>query len=373
MSIADTFYRKVARPALFACNPEIIHDLFIVGGQTAGALSPVRSSISHFYGYKGPDISKTVDGVKYELPVLLSAGFDPDGKLTRILKSVSFGGEEIGSTTAKGCKGNPRPRLTRLIKNDSIVVNKGLRNHGVDALIKNLKRTPRTPGYVLGISIARTNMAEACIDVEAGIKDFCYSFKRLNEENVGDYYTINISCPNTFDGEGFADPKNLRPLLPRLREIPCAKPVYLKMPINPSWEVFNELCQIADENKIQGLIIGNLNKNYSELKYPDEVVHKNIKKTGAVYQTGVSEQYRGGLSGRPCFERSNELIRKTREAWGNRFTIIGVGGVMSPEDAMVKFDAGADLIMLITGMIFGSPSLMHDICVAYSERQKKNA
>ena len=369
MGVDDFLYRRLARPILFKLDPDFIHDVILDVGEFAGRFGFLRAAVGILYRYRGPDISKTVDGVRYELPVLLSAGFDADGRLTRILRSTSFGGEEVGSTTAQACSGNPKPRMTRLIKNNSIIVNKGLRNHGVDALIAKLKRTPREPGYVIGISIARTNTRTACIDVDAGIEDFVTSFKKLNEAGIGDYYTINISCPNTFDGEGFIEPENLARLLPRIKAIPCAKPIYLKMPINKTWEEFDELCKIADENGICGLVIGNLNKDYKELKHHDEFLKKTIKKNGSVYHHSAPEDFRGGLSGEPCFERSIKLIRQTREKYGSRFSIVGVGGISSPKRAMQTFDAGADLVMLITGMIFETPGLMRNICYEYAKRR----
>jgi len=349
----DFLYQHALKPLLFKCNPEVMHDLFVAVGEFSGRFWILRKLFSFIYGYHGKDISKTVDGVIYHTPVLLSAGFDANGQLTRILPSLSFGGEEIGSTTAHPCEGNPRPRLTRLIRNKSLVVYKGLRNHGVDALIAKLKRTPRAPGYVLGISIARTNEPEASTDIEAGILDYVESFQKLAAAGVGDYFTINISCPNSYTGETFIDPVLFAQLMPRLMEIPHTKPVYIKMPINIPWEQFSALLDIADRNGVQGVIIGNLNKDYSHLNHPED----------------APKAFRGGLSGTPTFKLSNELIKKTRGAYGKRFTIIGTGGIFTPEDAMAKFDAGADLIQLVSGMIFEGPGLMRDICKRYAERK----
>jgi len=347
----DFLYKHALKPILFKMHPDHVHEVFVFIGENLGRFKIGRVFTDFFYNYKGPDISKTVDGNTYRTPVLLSAGFDSNGRLTRILPSLSFGGEEIGSTTAHPCEGNPRPRLTRLIRNKSIVVYKGLRNYGVDALIKRLVKTPCIPGFIIGISIARTNEQAASTDVEAGIRDYAESFKKLNEAGIGDYYTLNISCPNSYTGEVFSDPALLARLLPRLREIPCDKPVYLKMPINIPWNQFEKMLEIADKNGIRGVIIGNLNKNYADLTYPEDAPKK----------------FRGGLSGAPCFELSNQLIRKTRERYGKRFTIIGTGGIFTPEEAMAKFKAGADLIQLVSGMIFEGPGLMQEICEKYAE------
>jgi len=351
MSLVDILYRRVLKPILFKCNPETMHDLFVTVGEMAGGFIVLRKFFGFLYNYRGADISKIVDGVTYRTPVLLSAGFDSNGRLTQILSSLSFGGEEIGSTTAHPCEGNPRPRLTRLIRNKSLVVYKGLRNEGIDVLINRLTHTPRVPNYVIGISIARTNEPEAATDVEAGIRDYVESFKKLAAAHIGDYYTINISCPNSYTGETFIEPSLFARLMPRLQEIPHTQPVYIKMPINIPWEQFAALLDIADRNGVQGVIIGNLNKKYDDLTYPED----------------APAVFRGGLSGAPCFKLSNELIRKTRKKYDKRFTIIGTGGIFTPDDAMTKFAAGADLIQMVSGMIFEGPGLMKKICERYAK------
>lgn len=348
----DTLYRRVMKPMLFMMDPDTAHDLFIWIGEFSGRFFLLRGMFSGLYGYTGPDIGKTVDGIHYRTPVLLSAGFDTNGRLTRILPSLSFGGEEIGSVTAEYCEGNPKPRMIRMPRNKSIVVFKGLRNKGVGALIDKLSHTKREKEYVLGISIARTNSKDANCSVEASIEDFFQSYKKLNLANIGDYYTINISCPNAFGGETFAEPLLLKQLLLRLTSIPSAKPLYLKMPINLEWEAFNALLQVAEKFQVHGVVIGNLNKEYKEVDFKED----------------CPTAYRGGLSGKPCATRSTALIRRTRETYGNRFTIFGVGGILTPNDAMEKFAAGADLIQLISGLIFTGPGLVKDICNVYAKQ-----
>jgi len=354
-------YKHVLKPILFLFDPENVHDFFTWTGELLGKCVITRWAVGLIYGYRGK--SKTVDGIAYRTPILLSAGFDYNGRLTQILPCIGFGGEEVGSVTARPCEGNPKPRLTRLPKSRSIIVNKGLRNEGVDAIIKRIKSkhtflndqvsmtNDQKHRFVIGISIARTNDERSAESIQAGIEDYVYSFRRLNEENVGDYYTINISCPNAFGGETFAKPELLAQLLPALMtiqnslDIQRRKPVYVKMPINIPWEQFRELLKIIDQNGFSGVVIGNLNKDYSWLDVREE----------------APKEYVGGLSGKPCTHPSTDLIRKTREIYGNRFTIIGVGGIMSPETAKEKFDAGADLIQLITGMIYEGPGLVKKI------------
>lgn len=342
------FYKYILKPILFRFDPESIHNLFTRVGQFSGKYAVTRKLVDMVYGYHGPDISKTIDGITYRTPFLLSAGFDYNGQLTDILGSIGLGGEEVGSVTARACEGNPAPRLTRLPLSKSIIVNKGLKNEGVDKIIERLKKSTvdsyqskskRT--FIVGISIARTN-DEQSASIEAGIEDYAYSFRRLNEEGMGDYYTINISCPNSFGGETFAKPELLDKLLGRLKRIPCSKPVYVKMPINISWPHFDNLLKIIDNHGLSGVVIGNLNKDYDSL---------DVRKEAPAV-------FKGGLSGRPCTHLSTDLIYKTKALYGNKLTIIGVGGVMSPETALEKFEAGADLVQLITGLIYEGPGLV---------------
>ena len=352
-------YTHLLKPILFKFDPEAVHDFFVSSGEFFGTNPVTRGLVGLVYGYHGRDISKIVDGITYRTPFLLSAGFDYNGRLSNILSHIGFGGEEVGSVTARACEGNAKPRLTRLLESKSILVNKGLRNEGVDAVIKRLQKRKSRRGlaseasprkFVVGVSIARTNDAQS-VPIQAGIEDYVYSFKRLNEEGIGDYYTINISCPNAFGGESFANPDLLERLLSALATVPCSKPVYIKMPINLPWDDFNALLKVIVAHKLKGVVIGNLNKDYSYLDMREE----------------APVAYKGGLSGKPCTHLSTDLIYKTREVYGKTLTIIGVGGVMSPETAQEKFDAGADLVQLISGMIFEGPGLVKRLCASYSK------
>jgi dihydroorotate dehydrogenase len=342
-------YQKIIKPILFRFNPEKVHDFFIWFGEFAGSFWILRKFFGLIYGYRGKEIGKTIDGLYYKTPIVLSAGFDYNARLTRILPYLGFGGVEVGSVTVRPCEGNPKPRLKRLVKSKSILVNKGLRNQGADAIIQRLKNTPREKDFVIGVSIARTN-DELSASTEEGVEDFFYSFRRLNEENVGDYYTINISCPNVFGGETFATPDLLFRLLSKIKSIPCDKPIYVKLPINLSLGETDALLEIIDKLGFNGVVVGNLNKKYADLDFREEAPQK----------------YSGGISGKPCFTLSNQLIKHIREKYKNRFTIFGCGGVLSPEDALVKLQSGSDLLQMITGIIFMGPGLIRQICKSLS-------
>ena len=337
------FYKNALKPVLFKFDPDLIHTLFVKVGVTCGNVTLLKKMIHNIYGEPHLDKPIVVDGLNYMGPVLLSAGFDYNAHLSHILFSMGFAGEEVGSVTARACPGNHPPRLRRLIKSQSIQVYKGLKNDGVEAIISRIKTKNIPEGFILGISIAKTNDEKNASQIE-GIKDYCYSFRRLNEENVGDFYTINISCPNAFGGEDFANAKSLDILLTELKKNICHKPIYIKMPINKSWDEFQALLNVIDKHHIHGVVIGNLNKNYKDADFPGE----------------ATSEFRGGLSGKPCRELSNQLIKKTRELYPE-MTIMGCGGILTTEDAMEKIQLGANLVQLITGMIFSGPQLMNDI------------
>lgn len=345
-------YKKILKPILFIFNPETVHAFFVFFGIILGSNPLTRKLVNFFYGYSGKDISKKVDGLTYKTPIVLSAGFDYNGNLTQILPFIGLGGVEVGSVTAKPCNGNPSPTLTRLPNSNAIIVNKGLKNDGVDVIINRLKKKKRFKDFIIGISIAKTNNKQ-CADTQEAVKDYCYSFTRLNEENIGDYYTINISCPNAFGGETFTKPDLLEQLLFEIKKIPCTKPIYIKMPINIFWEETKDLLDVITKYKINGVIFGNLNKNYLDIPHNSE----------------RPPEYRGGISGKPCFHPSNILIEKAKKEYGDRLTIIGCGGIFTSVDALYKFELGSQLIHLITGIIYEGPGLIKKICKAYSENK----
>ena len=342
-------YQKILKPFLFLFSPDLVHTAFVKLGICLIAAPPLRSILRLIYG--PPTTSLVVDGIHYSGPILLSAGFDYNAQLAPILWDIGFAGQEVGSVTAQKCLGNPPPNLKRLIRSQSIQVFKGLKNDGVEIIIKRLKELPIPKPFVLGISIAKTNN-EACADENEAIADYVTSYRRCFEEKIGDFFTINISCPNAFGGEDFARPDALRKLITSLKSVPSDKPIYFKMPINRPWAEFSQLLNVLEEFKVHGVVIGNLNKDYQSIDFQDEL---------------KSTEFRGGLSGKPCQKLSNELIGLTKKHFP-RMTIMGCGGVLNVQDAIEKFEAGADLIQMISGMIFNGPHVLGEINKMYQER-----
>jgi dihydroorotate dehydrogenase len=345
------FYAHILKPFLFCFSPDLVHKVFVDLGIIIGKNRILRFLLRCLYGTPQSSCHLIVDGITYKGPALLAAGFDYNAHLAPVLWDIGLSGEEVGSVTAKKCLGNPPPNLKRLIQSKSIQVFKGLKNDGVETIIERLKKNPKPKDFVLGISIAKTN-DESCAAQDKAIEDYCYSYKRLHEENLGDFYTINISCPNAFGGEDFARPEALRELLVALKEIKSTKPLYFKMPINKSWDEFKDLVDVLIEFKVHGVVIGNLNKQYEDLDFPKEL---------------SAQEYRGGLSGKPCQKLSNQLIKQVRLNYPE-LTIIGCGGILSAEDALEKMRLGANLVQLISGMIFTGPHLINQINTLYQER-----
>ena len=275
----------------------------------------------------------------------LSAGFDYNGNLTGILPSVGFGWHTIGTVTLQPYAGNQKPRLGRFPKSQALLVNKGLKNIGAVEIIKKLKNVEfKIP---TGISIASTNKHFNTPKLQ--IADIIECFKLFEKSKVKHaYYELNISCPNTFGGEPFNTTERLEALLHALDSLKIKRPVYVKMPIDQSEKETLQLLKVIDKHKIAGVIMGNLTKDKTNPAVdPQEVEQWHNK--------------RGNLSGKPTFERSNALIALTKKHFKNRFTIIGTGGIFTPEDAQKKIELGADLVQLITGMIYKGPQLIGSI------------
>ncbi len=324
------FYKSIARPLLFSLDPSFVHKSCLTTGEWLGNSTVMCGAFERLYGYHNSDLVRTVDGLTYHTPFVLAAGFDYNARLVRVLPSFGFGGIEVGSVTARLWGGNAKPQLLRDVARESIIVNKGLKNEGVAVIAERIMSAPRREGFVVGVSVARTNDGKSD-SLEDGIADYRYTLNYCTERSVGDYYTINISCPNTHTGELFTDPHYFDLLMSELDTIAHSCPVYIKMPISIPDEQFYALAECAAQHRVNGLIIGNL-----------------YKENGRAY------------SGAPCRTRSTELICLTCSRFGSRFTLIGCGGVSTAEHAREKFDAGASLIQLITGLVYEGPSIVNN-------------
>lgn len=348
-------YRLVIRPILFRFNPEDVHDWFVSIGHYLGATTLSRWLTKLCLYYKNSSLQQKILGIKFENPIGLAAGFDKNGQMINIMPSVGFGFTEIGSITARPCTGNPKPRLWRLPKSKSLIVYYGLKNEGVEKVCQRLDIAQpgiAQPTIPLGISIAKTN-DEKTVNNDDAIADYFFTYKTLINKNIGDYYTINISCPNTFGGEPFTEIEQLEKLLATLHTFNNNKPLFLKMPPDISNKQLDDIIDVAQKYNIAGFVCTNLTKdrtlpNFQNLIKDDLPTNK------------------GGLSGKVLENLANEQISyiysKIRHLpRSQQPVIIGCGGVSSAEDAYAKIKAGASLVQLITGMIFEGPQLISEI------------
>ena len=350
----ETTYANILKPVLFKLDAERVHDSITFLGKHLGKIMITKSVIRKLFHYKNGVLQQNILGITFPNPVGLSEGFDKDANLVNILDDVGFGFMQVGSVTLKAYAGNAKPRLYRLPKSNGIVVNYGLKNIGVDNIIDKLKDFNNS-NFPISVSVAKTNSKET-VNTKDGINDYYECLKKLNKAGVGDFYTVNISCPNVFGGEPFTTPDRLNMLLTKLMSIKVKKPLFIKMPINLKWSEFNKLLIIIIKHKVQGVIIGNLTKVKDMNLIKDEIPN-NIK---------------GGISGKPTEKLSNELIGKTYRNYSDKLKIIGVGGIFSAEDAYQKIKLGASLVQLITGMIFNGPQLIGDINCGLARLLKKD-
>lgn len=330
--VNSSIYRSVLKPILFKFDPEKIHNLFIKIGKIIGSNFLSRGLISLAFEYKSPMLEQEISGIRFRNPVGLSAGFDKNADLSKIIKNIGFGFAELGSITARQCEGNKGIRLKRLPERNSIWVNMGLNNKGADAISNKLKN--RKFKIPIGISIAKTNCKETT-DTEKGINDYIETVKIFENKNIGDFFVLNISCPNSYGGQPFHKPKLYEKLLGEIVKIKVKRPIFIKLSPDISNKNIDKIINISDKYNIKGFICSNLTKKHSFGK--------------------------GGLSGKVVEEKANNMIKYIYKKTRDKFILIGVGGIFSAGDAYKKIKLGASLVELITGMIYQGPGLISEI------------
>lgn len=350
-SIIHFFYTTIFKPLAFRQDPEDVHDRTLSLGKFFGSNAITQFITSIAFNYSNESyLSQEIKGIKFNNPIGLAAGFDKNAELTQILDKVGFGFEEIGSITGEACTGNQKPRLWRAKKSKSLLVYYGLKNDGAEAISKRLKNLNfRIP---IGISVAKTN-CELTADTNEGIKDYVKAYKLF--ENIGDYYTINISCPNAFGGQPFTDAPRLEALLKAITQEKRTKPIFIKLSPDLSNAELDSILELSRKYKIDGLICSNLTKNRNNNKILDE----NLPE-------------KGGFSGKVQEALSDKQLEYIYKKCGKEFVLVGCGGVFTAEDAYRKIKLGASLIQMITGMVFQGPQTIGEINRGLVELLKKD-
>ena len=342
---------QALRPLIFLMEPEQAHYSLKRIGVLLGSNPVTKWLTGLLMDYNHKSLAITVDGIDYRNPVGLSAGFDKDGELTKIYPSLGFGLAELGSFTGEICPGNPGKRLFRMINSKAIVVWYGLNNEGSEVISKRLANEDFGRLRV-GINAANSNLTPE-FDLEMSINDYLKTMKLFKD--IGDYYDVNISCPNTQDGEPFVDKKNLDALLTAInKEIrPISdKPIYVKLAADMSLDEINIIVDGCVEHGMDGVVCTNLAKpQYNSEHRPEE------------YPTvdGRLPKGKGAMSGLPLQRISTNVIRHVYRRTRGKLTIIGVGGIFSAKDAYEKITSGASLLHMITTMIFDGPQNINEI------------
>ncbi len=355
-------YKYVIKPLLFLLTPDFTHKLIVFCGRVAQALPPVRWGIRKSWGFQDNSLQQEVSGITFRNPIGLSAGFDKNIQLLSLMEDIGFGFASGGSVTLEPRKGNRRPWFHRLPRTKSVVVFAGMPNKGLRKIRNYIERnTRRSSNAVSVISVAvianKTTIEQAggYPAEQAIINDVKKATEYIIHNKLASVVEINISCPNA-GKEPFIEAESLDALLTTLDIVPRDVPFWVKMPHLYDIKQFDALLGVIVRHNIQGVTVANLIKDRSKIDIKDP----------------LTDEIRGGLSGAPTREHSLDLIRHTYKKYGDRLTIIGVGGVFSAEDAYAKIKAGASLVGLITGLFFEGPQLIGQINRGLVELLKKD-
>jgi dihydroorotate dehydrogenase len=325
--LSNFVYRNVGKPIFFKMDAEEAHKKAVSIGRKLGK-SKFGKKIVNLLNYNNAVLEQNILGIVFRNPVGLAGGFDKNAEIVDIIGRVGFGFAEIGSITAKSSKGNSGVRLWRHPEKNSLRIYLGLNNDGADIISNKLRG--KKFDIPVGINVAKTNCAENIND-SLGINDYLYTLKKFR--NIGDFFVINISCPNSFGGQDFSKANRFEKLIKKVDELKLNKPIFVKLSPDIEKKEIDKILELSVKYKVDGFVCTNLTKKHS---------HGN-----------------GGLSGKSVEKLSNDLIKYVRKKTDK--IIIGVGGVFSAEDAYKKIKLGANLVELITGMVYGGPGIIGEI------------
>ena len=318
-------FEDLARRALFTLDPETAHGLSIkaLKSQVVPGCSASRD----------PRLATTVAGLSFPNPLGMAAGYDKNAEVASELAHLGFGFIEVGTLTPQPQSGNPKPRIFRLVKDHAVINRLGFNNEGHAAA--HARIAGRRRDGILGVNIgANKDTEDRAADYVAGIAAFT---------DVADYFTVNISSPNTPGLRNLQTRAALSELLGRVlaeRDARSSRiPVFLKIAPDLTEPDLDDIAAECLAQKLDGVIVSNT----------------TLSRTGLSSDSGTGEA--GGLSGRPVFERSTIVLAKMRQRLGPEMPLVGVGGIDSAETAAEKMRAGADLVQLYTGFIYGGPLL----------------
>ena len=293
-------------------------------------------------------LNQNICGINFSNPIGLAAGFDKNGNAAKIWSDFGFGFAEIGTVTKFSQPGNPKPRLFRLAEEQAALNRMGFNNNGAEKLVENFLKQGvdlknKRNNTCLGINFGKSKVTS----LSSANEDYLTSLKLLIP--FCDYAAINVSSPNTEGLRKLQDPTLLKELLREFKTLPNCPPLFVKIAPDLSYRDIEDICNLIRDEKINGIIATNTSLDRLGLE------KRKIKQTGLA----LSEE-NGGLSGRPLQQKANEIIKHIHSIDKN-ITLIGVGGIDSPESAWERICSGASLIQLYTGWIYQGPQLVPDI------------
>ncbi|GIF13284.1 quinone-dependent dihydroorotate dehydrogenase [Actinoplanes teichomyceticus] len=328
-----SLFARAVRPVLFRLgggDAETAHEWTL--HRLASMPPAAREVLRRRYAFSAP---VEAFGVRFPNRVGLAAGMDKNGLALPAWSALGFGFVEVGTVTAKAQPGNDKPRLFRLRESEAIINRMGFNNAGAAALADRLARLGPI-GVPLGVSLGKSKVTP----LEDAVEDYLESYRLLHP--YADYIAVNVSSPNTPGLRALQDRDSIEALLTALRG---PVPVLVKIAPDLSEPAIAELLEVCLEHGAAGLIATNT----------------TLARDGLVPGEKHLAAETGGLSGKPLTERARAVVRFVHDETGGRLPIIGVGGIMSADDASRMLDAGATLVQLYSGFIYKGPDLVRAV------------
>lgn len=336
-------YKALVRPFLFLFPPEKVHYWSMDSLMFLCKMAPTRWLIQKLFSSstQGPEVA--VAGLAFKNPIGLAAGFDKDARYLHALVCLGFGHVEVGTVTPKAQAGNDKPRLFRLPEDQGLINRMGFNNGGLEAMVERLKHRPE--GLIVGGNIGKNKVTPN----DEAVNDYLICFNALHP--YVDYFVINVSSPNTPGLRELQEKEPLRRIIHAVMEGSKSKtiqrPIFLKIAPDLTEGQLDDILDIATTEGLTGLICTNTT-----------ISREGLKTKGSELQSIGN----GGLSGRPVFRHSTEVLHYLSERKPDDLVLIGVGGVFTAEDAELKLRSGASLVQVYTGFIYEGPSMVGKIC-----------
>ena len=334
---------SLVRPILFRFDPEWIHDRTIEISEGVGKVDWVIGLLRKHYRIHDERLRIDLGGLSFNNPIGLAAGFDKNGRAISLLGTLGFGHIEVGSVSINSSKGNPRPRLFRLPKDEAIIVNYGVPNQGARVVGERLgHRCSQGP---IGINIVETNTGITSTTDQI-IEEYVEATRLLSAK--ADYITLNLNCPNTSAGESIFDKASvLKSLMEGCDEIRDLPPIFLKLTAHSDGERMERTLRAIEKSKAVRGFIFNIPPGKD---YPIKTSMKRVR------------ELPGTLCGAPTQSFMNDALAFWyKNVDRERYVFFGSGGIRTAEDAYKKIRLGASLVQIYTSLIFNGPNIVRKL------------